>query len=174
MPKLSLAAQLEAILFMATEPVSAARLAKISGEPLAHVQAALATLADSLAERGIRVSQLEGTFRLVTAPEASAVLGHFLDETDKAELSRASLETLAIIAYRGPLTRSGIEQLRGVSSDTLLRSLVSRGLVTEAGRSQAPGRPMQYTVSPAFLDHFGLTSLSELPQLNNIEAAHAH
>ncbi|MDB5178873.1 MAG: scpB [Patescibacteria group bacterium] len=156
---------LEALLFVATEPLSVAQLAGAAGAGPDDTARALADLQKQLSTTGLRLSQLNGTYRLVTAPETAATVRGFLRAESKAELSRAALETLAIVAYRGPLTRSQIETLRGVSSETMLRNLLGRGLIVEAGRSREPGRPLQYAISHSFLQHFGLTSPTDLPPI---------
>jgi segregation and condensation protein B len=162
MAKPTLADQLEAILFVAPEPISAKRLAQATGAGTAELDQALNEL-DARLLGGIRLSRLGGEYRLVTSPGVAGVIRQFLQAESKNELSRPALETLAIIAYRGPLPKSAIEHIRGVASDTMLRNLLARGLITEAGRSTEPGRPPLYAISHTFLQHFGLTSLSELP-----------
>jgi segregation and condensation protein B len=164
---LSVEAQLEAVLFVSPEPLSIAQLSRAIGLPAAKLTTPLEQLKDRLAGgSGLRLSHLDGRFRLVTAPEADPAIRRLQGEPTKPDLSRAALETLAIVAYRGPVTRSTVDALRGVASDSLLRNLVARGLVREAGRSPTPGRPVQYQVSQTFLDHFGLTSLEDLPALD--------
>jgi segregation and condensation protein B len=160
---LPLAHRLEALLFVATEPLTANRLATATSADTQAVERALAELAGRLTA-GIRLSHLNGRYRLVTAPDTAGVVREYLQAEAKADLTRPALETLAIIAYRGPLTKSAIEHIRGVASDTMLRNLLSRGLIAEAGKSSEPGRPMHYTVSHAFLQHFGLASLADLPR----------
>lgn len=160
----TLATKLEAILFVASEPLTLARLATATSSEPAQAKQALDELADAL-QGGIRLSIVGDTYRLVTAPDAAATIKRFLQDESKAELSRPALETLAIVAYRGPLTKSAIEQVRGVSSDVILRNLTARGLVCEAGKSAEPGRPVLYAISHAFLQHFGLTNLSDLPPI---------
>jgi len=130
---------------------------------LEEVQEALSSLQNSTRKDGICVSVLDGHYRLVSAPEAAATVRRFLQEESSSELSRSALETLAIIAYRGPLTKTRIEAIRGVASDTMLRNLLARGLVVTAGKSTDPGRPDLYAISHGFLQHFGLTSQTELP-----------
>lgn len=156
--------QLEAILFVADAPVTVAQLAAATGHPTAAIEPALAELSEQL-QGGIRLSELGGRYRLVSAPGAAAVVRKFLQTEQGSDLSRAALETLAIVAYRGPLTKSHIEQLRGVASDATIRNLLGRGLITEAGKSPDPGRPMRYGVSHRFMQHFGLTSPRDLPPL---------
>jgi len=170
----SLTTKLEAILFVAAEPLSLERLAVAADTPVADTQAALQDLA-SQTSRGIVLSELGGQYRLTTAPAASAVVRKFLRDESKSDLSKAALETLAIVAYRGPLTRSQVDTVRGVASDTMLRNLLARGLIREAGRSAEPGRPQLYSVSHSFLQHFGLQSPADLPPLpTTSEQSHAH
>jgi segregation and condensation protein B len=156
---------LEAILFTAAEPLTAAQLAAaLGGVPVETVAAALAALSGRLSG-GIRLAEAAGTYRLVSAPEAAGAVRKFLEDTSRQELSRPALETLSIVAYKGPLTKLQVEEIRGVASDTMLRNLLARGLITEAGRSSEPGRPALYAVSHLFLQHFGLTSAGDLPPL---------
>jgi segregation and condensation protein B len=164
MPKPSLADQLEAVLFVAAEPLPADRLATATGASPAATTQALTELEQRL-EGGIRLSHLHGRYRLVTAPDTAATVRQFLQYEAKTELTRPALETLAIIAYRGPITKAAIEQIRGVASETMLRNLLARGLITEAGKSNEPGRPLLYTVSHGFLQNFGLTGLHDLPPI---------
>jgi len=164
MLKTALTDQLEAILFVATEPLALAKLAAATKSSEPEVTTALATLSERLTG-GIRLSHLEGKYCLVTAPEAAAAVEQFLQAEAAGELSKPALETLAIVAYRGPLTRAAVEAIRGVSSDTMLRNLTARGLIREAGRSPEPGRPTLYAISHTFLHHFGLTDPSQLPPL---------
>jgi segregation and condensation protein B len=161
----------EALLFVANEPLSAGRLAELTGSDEAAVTAVLTATGAGLAGRGWRLAVLHDQYQLVTAPEADAAVRHYLQAESRGELSRAALETLAIIAYRGPLTRLALEAIRGVASETMLRNLQQRGLVEEAGRASEPGRPVRYTVSHGFLQHLGLDSLAALPPLP--EAAEA-
>jgi segregation and condensation protein B len=152
-------------LFVATQPLSAEQLAATTGINPTIIKQALATLENELKTRGIRLSSLNGKYQLVSAPETSSHIRKFLQEEAKTELTRPALETLAIVAYRGPITKTAIEQIRGVASDTMIRNLLSRGLITEAGKSTEPGRPVQYAVSHTFLQHFGLTSPTDLPPI---------
>jgi segregation and condensation protein B len=164
MPNPDLTSTLEAILFTASEPLGIARLATLTGDTAGNVETTLKALGKRLTG-GIRLSHNAGTYRLVTAPETAGVVRSFLEDTSRQDLSRPALETLAIIAYRGPITKSRIEQIRGVASEAMLRNLLARGLITEGGRSPEPGRPQAYVISHAFLQHFGLTSTKELPPL---------
>lgn len=165
MPKSNLTSLLEALLFTASEPLSVKRLAECTGATVEEVTTALQEL-DQRLVGGIRLAHTtENTYRLVTAPEAAEVVRGFLEDTSRQELSRPALETLAIVAYRGPVTKTQVEHIRGVASEAMIRNLLARGLITEAGRSPEPGRPQMYAVSHAFLQHFGLTSTRDLPPL---------
>lgn len=167
---LSLSARLEALLFVAPEAVSLAELAEALQVRTEEAQQALAELEQNLAGRGIRLLYHAGKIQLTTAPEAAADVERFLGLEATASLSRAALETLALIAYRQPITRPQVDAVRGVNSDGVIKSLLSKGLIQEAGRAEGPGRPILYVTTPAFLQHFGLRSLEELPPLELPEA----
>jgi segregation and condensation protein B len=158
-------AQLEALLFVAERPLARREIASIAGVDRATVDARLGDLEVSLAGRGIRLVVDRDRVELVTAPEAGALIARYVG-ADAIRLSPAALETLAIVAYRQPVTRSAVERIRGVDSDYTIRSLLHRRLVVELGRSDAPGRPFLYGTSLDFLERFGLTSLAELPPLD--------
>jgi segregation and condensation protein B len=164
-PAPSVTLQLEALLFVANEPLSSSRLADLTGADETTVRRSLTDISAHLDSRGWRLACLDDRYQLVTAPEADVTIRQYLQAETRTELSRAALETLAIIAYRGPITRLALEEIRGVASDTMLRNLLQRGLITEAGRSTEPGRPVRYNVSHGFLQHLGLTSLADLPPL---------
>ncbi|HEY8990017.1 MAG TPA: SMC-Scp complex subunit ScpB [Candidatus Limnocylindrales bacterium] len=158
-------AQLEALLFVAERPLSRREIATLSGVDRATVDARLGDLEVSLAARGIRVVSSGDRVELVTAPDAGALIARYVG-ADAVRLSPASLETLAIVAYRQPVTKGAIERIRGVDSDYTIRSLLHRRLVVELGRSDGPGRPFLYGTGFEFLERFGLTSLEELPPLD--------
>ncbi len=124
----------------------------------------LGDLEVSLRERGIRLVLSDDRVELVTAPDAGALIARYVG-ADAVRLSAASLETLAIVAYRQPVTKAAVERIRGVDSDYTIRSLLHRRLVVELGRSDAPGRPFLYGTGFEFLERFGLTTLDELPPL---------
>lgn len=115
--------------------------------------------------RGLRLQRHHGRFQLTTAPELAPIVERFLNLDTTSRLSRAALETLAIIAYKEPITRPQIDGIRGVNSDGVLKSLLSKGLIQEVGRAEAPGRPILYNVTSDFLSYFGLDSLNQLPPL---------
>ena len=158
-------AQLEALLFVAERPLSRREIAAAAGLDRASVDARLGDLEVSLRARGIRLIADGDRVELVTAPEAGALIARYVG-SEAVRLSPASLETLAIIAYRQPVTKAAIERIRGVDSDYTVRTLVHRRLATELGRAEAPGRPILYGTGFDFLERFGLTSLDELPALD--------
>lgn len=157
-------AQLEALLFVAERPLTRREIAAVAGVDRATVDDRLGDLEVALADRGIRLVLSGDRVELVTAPDAGALIARYVG-ADAVRLSPASLETLAIVAYRQPVTKSAIERIRGVDSDYTIRTLLHRRLVVELGRSEAPGRPFLYGTGFEFLERFGLTSLDELPPL---------
>lgn len=167
--KLDLAASLEALLFVTAEPVSPVQLATALEVSAAEVEAGLAELEEALRTRGLRLQRHAGCVQLTTAPDTAELIERFLGLEATSHLSRAALETLAIIAYQQPVTRPQVEAVRGVNSDGVMKSLFGKGLVQEFGRAEGPGRPILYGVTPDFLQYFGLSSLSELPPLNLVK-----
>ena len=158
-------AHLEALLFVAERPLTRREIAAAAGVDRATVDERLGDLEVALADRGIRLILSGDRVELVTAPEAGALIARYVG-ADAVRLSPASLETLAIVAYRQPVTKSAVERIRGVDSDYTIRTLLHRRLVIELGRSEAPGRPFLYGTGFEFLERFGLTSLDELPPLD--------
>lgn len=169
---ITLEAGVEALLFVAAAPVAVAQLAEALECKLQEVEAALQSLEQAYAQgRGLSLQRHAGRVQLTTAPDLSARVEKFLGLEATARLSRAGLETLAIIAYRQPVTRPGIDSIRGVNSDGVLKSLLSKGLVQEVGRADGPGRPILYGTTSDFLQHFGLNSLAELPPYDLVDGA---
>ena len=156
---------LEGLLFVAERPLSRREIAALAGCDRETVDARLGDLEVSLRARGIRLVVAGDRVELATAPEAGALIARYVG-ADAVRLSPASLETLAIVAYRQPVTKAAIERIRGVDSDYTVRTLMHRRLVVELGRSNAPGRPFLYGTGFEFLERFGLTSLEELPPLD--------
>ena len=152
----------EALLFVASEALSIDRIAKLTGAAHVDVAAALAKVGDDFAGRGIVLREVAGGYRFASAPEARAAVEAYL-LPPKTYLSPAAMETLAIVAHLQPVTRSEIEDLRGVNVDGVTATLIDRGLIAEAGRKDVVGRPILYRTTPLFLESFGLRSLSELP-----------
>ena len=163
--ELPLSVKIEAILFVAAEPVPASQLATALDVSASVVERGLNELDDSLSTRGLRLQRHGGRVQLTTAPEFAELIERFLGLESTSRLSRAALETLAIVAYQQPVTRPQIDSIRGVNSDSMIKSLLNKGLVLESGRADGPGRPILYSTSPEFLQHFGLNSILEMPPL---------
>jgi len=164
--ELSLVAKLEALLFVATEPVPMTQLGVALDLMPAKVKATLGELDESLVTRGLRIQSHRGRVLLTTAPELAPLIQDFLNLDATTRLSPAALEALSIIAYQQPVTRPQVDAIRGVNSDGVMRSLLSKGLIQEGGRTDGPGRPILYATTPEFLQHFGLASLSAMPNLD--------
>jgi len=164
-----LSVKLEAILFVASEPVPLQQLAAALGINVAAVEKGLKELDETLSERGITLQKHAGHVQLTTAPNLGALVEHFLGLEATTQLSRAALETLAIVAYKQPVTRPHIDAIRGVNSDSMIKGLLNKGLILESGRGDGPGRPILYSTTPEFLQHFGLRSILEMPPLSEEE-----
>ena len=162
---------LEALLFVAEEPLPLSRLQEVlADEDPAATGTSIRELALSLeaAGRGLMVQEIAGGFRLTTRPEANPWVQR-LQVVKPARLSRAALETLAIIAYKQPITKAEVEAVRGVAVDGVIRTLLERDLIRMLGRKAEAGRPIVYGTSQGFLEHFGLKELGELPSLREID-----
>lgn len=165
---LSLAANLEALLFAAPGPVTPAQLAAALETGVQEVDQGLVELEAACRWRGVRLQKHSGKVQLTTAPETAYSVEKLLGLEASSRLSRAALETLAIVAYQQPVTRPEIDAIRGVNSDGVVKSLLYKGLLQEMGRSTRPGRPILYSTTSDFLSHFGLASIEELPPLATI------
>jgi len=163
-------ARIEAILFVAAGPISTSQLVTTLDVPLRVIDNNLEALERRLASEsqphGLRLQRHHGRVQLTTSPDMAIYVERFLGLETSNKLSRAALETLAIVAYQQPVTRPEIDAVRGVSSDGVLKNLLSKGLVQEIGRAERPGRPILFTTTSDFLQHFGLNSLEELPPLS--------
>lgn len=162
-----LAGACEAMLFVTDEPVGSIELAAMLEADPVDVEAALSGLRDRLAaeNRGIQLREVAGGWRLSTHPAYHELIEKYVLSWDTRKLSQAALETLAIVAYLQPVTRAGVASVRGVNSDSSINSLVEKGLVREAGTADAPGNPMRYATTRAFLEKFGLRSVADLPDI---------
>ena len=160
---------LEAILLVADEPVPAAILAEIVGARLSEVEELLVDLAGEYARdgRGFVLRTIAGGWRLYTNPGAKAAVEAYLRAGQQSRLTRAALETLAVIAYRQPVTRFQVAAVRGVNVDGVFRTLASRGLIHEVGTDPGPGQATLYGTTPAFLEQLGLNSLDQLPPIKD-------
>jgi len=161
-----LAGVIEGILFGAGDGVSVSELCRCLDKPVAEVQFAMEILRQDYQSqaRGIRLVQTKDTYQLSTKPEYYTYIKEITRQQEKTGLSRAALETLAIIAYRQPVTRLAVDELRGVSSSSAIQRLLDRGLICDGGRLEAPGRPILYKTTNAFLKTMGLSSLKEMPE----------
>jgi segregation and condensation protein B len=159
-------AALEAVLFASGESIDLRTLAEVLGWTIAETRAHIRALDDELNEagRGLQVQWHDERVALTTAPRFGALLQRFYQVERTIRLSEAALETLAIIAVRQPVTRAEIEAVRGVDSTGVLSTLVARELVEVGGRRAAPGSPLEYRTTEAFLQHFGLAALDQLRQ----------
>ena len=160
---------IESLLFVADEPVAIGRLAAAMGVNREAVEETLRVLSEEYAQRGLRIQRKGERVQMVTAPEAAPHIERFLDLELSSKLSAPALETLAIVAYQQPVTRAEMEAVRGVNCDSVLRTLLSKGLIEEVGRFPQAGRPIVYGTTFEFLQHFGLQDLAELPPLENEE-----
>lgn len=167
-----LQALLEALLFVAREPPTIADLARVAGVPAAEVEAAIEEMA-AADHRGWVVLRHRDTVQLASAPRFAEPIRRFLGLERESRLSGAALETVAIVAYRQPVTRAEIEAVRGVDCAGVLATLHSRGLIEPTGRLDTVGHPIQYGTTPEFLRHFGLLSLDDLPPLGEVEGRDA-
>ena len=166
-------AALEAVLFVAAEPLPRERLLELfdegeRGEAAAALQAVLDRYRDTRG-RGIMAEEVGGGVRLATRPELHGHLRRFFEISGRGRLSMAALETLAIIAYRQPLTGPEVAELRGVQSSAVIKTLLERRLIRIAGRKQVVGKPFLYATTREFLLHFGLGTLGDLPPLEEME-----
>lgn len=164
--QISLEARLEALLFTSPAAATISQLCQALETTAREVEKALESLEARYQEGGLRVQRFRGRIQLTTAPETAEDVERFLGLEANTRLSRAALEALAVVAYQQPVTRPQVDSIRGVNSDSVLKTLLHHGLIEEAGRAEAAGRPILYTLSPEFLQHFGLNSLEELPPLD--------
>jgi segregation and condensation protein B len=163
---------IESLIFVSEEPISAKQLlALLEGESIDDVQAACEQLVEEFNSRsgGLELRQLAGGYRITTRPEFSEYVRRYLKSQPSARLSIAALETLAVIAYKQPITIPEILEIRGVTSTSAIKTLLDRRLIVAKGHKQVVGRPMLYGTSKEFLIHFGLNDLSELPNLEDFE-----
>ncbi|HKE36031.1 MAG TPA: SMC-Scp complex subunit ScpB [Candidatus Baltobacteraceae bacterium] len=161
---LRLTAPVEALLFVAGEPLSIKQMAKLVRASEVEVAATLQRIETDYADRGVVLREVAGGYRFATSPLARAAVEAYL-LPPKTTLSTPAMEALAIVAHMQPVTKSEIESIRGVNSDSVVNTLLDRSLIAEAGRKDVVGRPMQYKTTGFFLESFGLRTLDELPQL---------
>jgi segregation and condensation protein B len=158
-----LQAAVEAILFVAGESITSSQIASAVDQPVSMVNAALSALGEKYQTSGLALQFNRGKVQLTSSPQHAEVVERFLGLDPSAKLSRAAIEALTIISYRQPVTRPQVDSIRGVNSDGVIRTLLNKGLVEEVGRAETAGRPVLYATTLEFLQHFGLTSIDELP-----------
>jgi segregation and condensation protein B len=158
---------IEAIILVAVEPVASEQLAQLLEQPVVVIDRLCAELADAYAEagHGFQLVKVAGGYRYQTHPELSPYVERFLLDGQRARMSGAALETLAIIAYKQPLSRAQIASIRGVDPDGVIRTLQARGYVTEVGRDSGPGQAILFGTTPSFLEKLGVNSLADLPPI---------
>ena len=161
--------KIEAILFYTGDPVSLSFLVKTLEEDKKSVLEAIEKLKESLNERGVRIVEHDGEYSLVTAPEYSKLIEKIIKEERERDLGRAGIETLSIIAYKGPVTKKEIEYIRGVNSQYALRSLLLRGLVERKSRKDDE-RVIEYSITSETLKYLGLQKISDLPEYDEARA----
>jgi len=172
MPPQNLQPALEALLYSSDQPLPLSLLAESLDAPPDQVASGLLAIQQEYSARGagVQVREIAGGWMIVTAPEHAEWVGRLLRGKRRMRLSRAALETMAIVAYKQPVTKSEIEAIRGVDSTAVLATLLERNLVTIRGRSKVVGRPLLYGTTPDFLDYFGLRDLSDLPRPEELRA----
>lgn len=172
MPPSNPKAALEALLFSSDEPLPLAVLAESLDLPVAEVAEALHALDEEYQARGAGVAlrEIAGGHIMATTPEHAEWVGRLLRGRKRARLSRAALETMAIVAYKQPVTKGEVESIRGVDASGVLSTLLERNLITIRGRSKVVGRPLLYGTTGEFLDYFGLRDLAELPRPEELRA----
>ena len=156
---------IESILFVADEPVDLTVLGRTLNRSRDAIEEALRELGEHYEDSGLRLQRTGELVQLVSAPESGPYVERYLGLESRTRISGAALESLAIVAYKQPVTRAGIEAVRGVNSDGAVASLISRGLIEEVGRAPGPGRPVLFGTTMKFLEHFGLKDPSELPPM---------
>ena len=164
-----LKSHIEALLFASGDPLSVEKLAQILDIETQHVEMLVAQLREEMEDdsRGLTIVTVAGGYQLCTKPQLSAVVSKLV-KVQENKLSMAAMETLAIIAFKQPVTRQEIEAIRGVSVERVLTTLLERQVIKEVGRKEAMGRPILYGTTDAFLTCFGLKDLEDLPKFSNI------
>ena len=158
---------IESILLLADEPIPAGLIGEVLERPRVDVEGWLRALAEEYAgsDRGFVLREVAGGWRLYTSPDCAPWLERFVTRNTSSRLTAAALEVLAIVAYRQPVSRAQISEIRGVDSDGVVKTLLQRGLIDEAGHDPGPGTPVLFTVSREFLEKMGLRDVSDLPPL---------
>ncbi len=166
-----LARQIEALLIATESPVTLTKICELTNCGTESAEQAIVRIESELVSGGhsMEVARLAGGFKIVTDPDLGYIVAQLFHGKRHTKLSRASLETLAVIAYRQPATRAQVEAVRGVNSDSAMRTLMERDLIKISGRQETPGRPLLYGTTSRFLEYFGLNNLEHLPRMEEIE-----
>jgi len=170
----NLKAVIEALLFASDKPLPLERMRNaLDNMDAAQIRGILEELKNDYekSERGVRIAEIAGGFQIITAPSFAPFLKKLYKDRHADKLSKPALETLAIIAYKQPVTKLEVESLRSVNVDGVFYNLMDKGLIRVAGRKKAPGRPKVYGTTAQFLEYFGLKSLEELPKIENFQTA---
>lgn len=167
----NLKAAIEALLFSSDRPITLEQMKPVVGLDTTAIRNVLQELAAEFetAGRGVRIVEVAGGFQMITAPDFSPFLKKLYKQRKVEKLSKPALETLAMVAYKQPVTKIEIESLRSVNIDGVVNTLIEKGLIRIAGRRKAPGRPFVYGTTRQFLEYFGLKSLEELPKIENFQ-----
>jgi segregation and condensation protein B len=157
----------QALVFVSDKPLTIEQVKEVTGSEAADIRQCFAELGESYAaaQSGFLLKEIAGGWQFVTDSEMAPYIRTYVQHRDQKKLSGAGLETLSIIAYKQPITRAEIEYIRGVNVDGSMKTLLEKGLVKISGRKEVPGRPLLYSTTKFFLDHFGLAGLRELPKL---------
>lgn len=163
-------ALLEALLFLSGEPVILSSLKTVSGLDEAEIKKLMGEISADYRDRdgGILIAEIATGYQMITNPQYAAWIRKFDNSTVSNKLSAAALETLAIIAYKQPLIKAEVEQIRGANSDGVVKNLLDRRLIKIVGKKEAPGKPMLYGTTKEFLQYFGLKDITELPTLKEL------
>ncbi|HAJ05498.1 MAG TPA: SMC-Scp complex subunit ScpB [Chloroflexi bacterium] len=160
---------IESLLFVAEGPVSLAQIATALDTTPKQVKLALQELEETYQQRGLQLQHIRGRVQITTKPQSSSYIEKFLGLESQQKLTTAALETLAIVAYSQPVSRPQIDGIRGVNSDSVIKNLMFKGLIEETGRSDGPGRAILYSTTSSFLQHFGISSISDMPSIDENE-----
>ena len=156
-------------MFVAEGPVSLAQIATALDTTPKQVKLALQELEETYQQRGLQLQHIRGRVQITTKPQSSSYIEKFLGLESQQKLTTAALETLAIVAYSQPVSRPQIDGIRGVNSDSVIKNLMFKGLIEETGRSDGPGRAILYSTTSSFLQHFGISSISDMPSIDENE-----
>ncbi len=163
--EIDLTSKIEALLFVSPNAVNTSQIAAALELTPRQIEKSIVELEEIYKNRGLRIQRHRGKIQIMTAPDMGNLIERFLSLEASTKLTHAALETLSIIAYQQPVTRPEVDSIRGVNSDSVIKNMLSKGLIEEVGRSEGPGKPILYNTSPEFLQHFGLSTIKDLPPL---------